>query len=124
MLIKSLIVYLMAGIVSLIVASLLVPGFTVEGELTQSLKILILGGVVLGLINFFIKPIVNLITLPLRWLTFGLFALVINLLIIWGIDVIFSPEITIKGFKALFLTTLLVWLVNLFIPKKGLKKGK
>lgn len=111
-----------AGIVGLLLAKFLVPGFEVVGELSKSLQILLLAGVVLGLINFFIKPVINLITLPLRWLTFGLFGLAVNLLIVWLIDVIFSPELSIQGFKPLFLTTLLVWLASFFVPKGKKKK--
>jgi len=122
MLMRKLVGCIVAGILALTIASFLVPGFTVEGELNQSIKILVLAGVVLGLINCFIKPVINLITLPLRWLTFGLFSLVINILIIWLIDVIFSPQITIAGFKALFLSGLLVWLANLLVPKKERRK--
>lgn len=35
-------------------------------------------GLVVGVINSFIKPIVSLLTLPLTCLTFGLFAFVVN----------------------------------------------
>ena len=88
------------------------------GDFSQSIKVLLLAGIVLGLINAIVKPLINLITLPLRWLTFGLFSLVINIGIIWGIDIIFSPELSITGLKALFLTALLVWLANFFVPRK------
>lgn len=121
--IRSLFWSMAAGAVGLLLAKFLVPGFEVVGELSKSLQIILLAGVVLGLINFFIKPVINLITLPLRWLSFGLFGLAINLLIVWLIDIVFSPELTIHGFKALFLTTLLVWLASFFAPR-GKKKRK
>ncbi len=38
----------------------------------------LLFGLVIGVINAFIKPIVSLLTLPITCLTFGLFAVVIN----------------------------------------------
>lgn len=117
MLIKTLLAYIIAGFVGLLLANLLIADFTVQGEFSESVKVLLLAGVLLGLINFFIKPVLNLITLPLRWFTFGLFGLVINILIIWLIDIVFSPQLTIVGLKALFLTSLLVWLVNLIVPK-------
>ena len=115
---KSILGSILAGCSGLILAVLFVPDFTVVGDFQESIKILLLAGVVLGLINALAKPLINLITLPLRWLTFGLFSLLINLGIIWIIDIIFSPQLSIKGLKALFLTTLLVWLVNFFVPRK------
>lgn len=38
----------------------------------------LLFGIVMGVINSFIKPIVSFLSLPISCLTFGLFALVIN----------------------------------------------
>lgn len=34
--------------------------------------------VIIGVVNISIRPILNLVTLPIRWLTLGLFTLVIN----------------------------------------------
>jgi putative membrane protein len=41
-------------------------------------------GVVLGLINAYIKPVVNLLAFPLTCLTFGLFAIVVNTVLFWS----------------------------------------
>ena len=117
MVIKRLLWAIIVAAIGLTIAELLVSGFEVQGTLSESLRVLMLAGIVLGLINFFIKPVINLITWPLKWITFGLFGLLVNILLIWIIDVIFSPEISIQGFKGLFLTSLLVWLVSFFTPK-------
>ena len=53
------------------------PGVSVT-SFTTSLIV----AVVLGLLNVFIKPIIVLLTLPVTLITFGLFLLVINALII------------------------------------------
>lgn len=51
------------------------PGeFIVKGEWTGFIVL----AAFFGLINFFVKPIVNLVTLPIRWLTLGLFQLAVN----------------------------------------------
>jgi len=93
----------------------IIPGKSVYFgiKFTEDWQILIFIGIALGLINFFIKPILNLITLPLRILTFGLFSLIINMAIIFFLDVIF-PELEISGISALFFTSLIVWALNLF----------
>lgn len=103
-------------------AVLLVPGVTVEGGLTSSIKTIVLAGIVLGLVNFFIKPVIKVITFPLRMITLGLFGIIINMFIVWGIDILFTPELTIKGFLPLLLTALIVWAANLLVPKKKLKR--
>lgn len=84
-------------------------------EFTGSWKLLLFVGLILGLINFFIKPVLKLITLPLRLLTFGLFGLIINMGIIWVIDVYFT-ELIIRGIIPLFWTTLIIWGLGLFLP--------
>ncbi|MGB2762582.1 MAG: phage holin family protein [Minisyncoccales bacterium] len=114
---RELILKIIAGIIGIWLAAQFVSGV----EITDSWQIFIWAGLILGLINYFIKPILNLIALPLRIITLGLFSLVINMGIIWTIDVLF-PEIDIKGIVPLFWTTLIVWTINLIIPKFFPKK--
>ena len=93
-----------------------VPGVEFVGEI----KYLIIAGIALGIINFFVKPILNLITLPLRVITFGLFSLIINMALVWIIDVVF-PELIIQGIIPLFWTTLILWGASIilgFYPKR------
>jgi len=87
-------------------------------KLTQFWQILILVGGILGLINFFIKPILDKITLPLKILTFGLFSLIINMVIIWILDILFL-EFQILGIISLFWTTIIVWLINFLLGLKS-----
>ncbi len=107
---------LIGGVLSIYLAVKFIPGV----EFTGDIKYLVFAGIFLGLINFFIKPILKIITLPLRILTLGLIGLIINMLIIWAVD-IFFPELDIKGIVPLFWTTLLVWGVGFLL---GLSKPK
>lgn len=107
----TLIFQIIAGILSLWLAVKYVPGVELmEGEM----KYLIMAGCVLGLINFFIKPILKIITLPFRILTLGLLGLAINMLLVWAIDILF-PELIIEGIVPLFWTTLIAWIVSYFL---------
>lgn len=105
---KRLILQIVAGIFGLWLAIRFVPNV----EFAGSWQILILAGLVLGLINFFIKPAIKIITLPLRVLTFGLFGLVINMGIVWIVTIIL-PELKISGILPLFLTGIIIWVMNL-----------
>lgn len=49
------------------------------------LKLFIIAGVILGLINMFVKPVVKLLALPLVLLTGGLFLIVINALVLFAL---------------------------------------
>jgi len=122
---------IVAGILGIFLATKFVPGVSLEIipgqsqffgiEFTAPWQVLVLVGGVLGFVNFFIKPILKIITLPLRVLTFGLFSLVMNMLMVWLVDILF-PELTIPGLIPLFWTTIIVWvlcfLLGLYTPRK------
>jgi putative membrane protein len=114
----KLLFHVISGILGLFLAVKFVPGVTFSG----TIRMLFVIGAFLGLVNFSVRPILNKISLPLRILTFGLFSLVINMLLIWLVaDVFFPQDIEIKGLLALLWTTLIIWVLNLFF---GLTKDK
>lgn len=94
------------------------PIFPSALEWNNIFKTLLFTGVLLGTLNAFAKPILNLITFPLRIITLNLFGFIIAAFLIWLVAFI-SPELTIKGLKALFWTTLILWILNLFFSHKG-----
>ncbi len=115
---------IIAGILGIFLATKFVPGVSLEIipgqsslfgiEFTAAWQILVLVGCVLGLINFFLKPVLKIITLPLRILTFGLFSLIINMLMVWVVDILFL-ELVISGIIPLFWTTVIIWLISLLL---------
>lgn len=87
------------------IAAYLIPG--IEVSLVGALVL----AVVLGIINVFLKPIINLLTLPLNILTLGLFSLVVNALLIMLAGQI-VPGFTVDGFWTAFLFGIVVALVS------------
>jgi len=83
---------------------------------TGPLQSLALAGFALGVINFAVKPILDILTFPLKVLTFGLFSLFLNIGILWAIDVLFLGKIF--TFWALFLATLIISVLNILLIKK------
>lgn len=65
--------------VAVLIAAYLIPGIVYTG----SLPYLLLVGLVIGVLNLFVKPIVTFFSFPLILVTLGLFYLVINGLILW-----------------------------------------
>lgn len=106
----KLIVQLLAAIVTLRLAHLYLPGAYFEGEP----EVLILAGSLLGLLNFFVKPVLKFITLPLRILTLGLFSFIINIVIVYFVDLAFY-ELVFEGFWPLANFIVLLWVVNLVL---------
>ncbi len=120
--------HIIAGILAIFLVIRVVPGVTLEVipgksiyfgiELDQQWKLIVLVGSILGLINFFVKPILNALTIPLKILTFGLFSLILNMGLVWFLEIVFE-EFEILGIVPLFFSTIIVWLVTFFL---GLKK--
>lgn len=112
--------HIISGALGLFLAAKFVPGVEFYGTF---LMLVIIGGV-LGIINFFIKPILKAISLPIRILTFGIFSLVINMTMVWLIEILFPRDLEITGLLPLFLTTIIIWALNFFFgiysPKKNI----
>lgn len=84
----------------------LVPGVTVSG-----FPMAFLAALVIGLINALIRPLIELLSLPITILTLGLFTLVINALMFWLASAI-VPGFTVSGFGAAFWGGLVFWVVS------------
>ncbi len=106
----KLIIQILAGIITLRLAHFYLPGAYFEG----SIQALVLAGMTLGVLNFFVKPILILITLPLQVLTLGLFSFIINIAIVYFVDLAFY-ELVFEGFWPLALFIVSLWLINLIL---------
>lgn len=93
--------------IAIIVIAYLVPGFGVETFYNA-----LIVSLVLGLVNALIRPIVHLISLPITIFTLGLFAFVINALMIWFVSTIVEG-FTISGFTPAILAAFLLWVESL-----------
>ena len=79
----KIIIWVVINALALGVATWLLDGITLSGDsdTNRFLKLLLVGGI-FGLITAFVRPIVNLISLPLIVLTLGLMLLVVNALML------------------------------------------
>ncbi|TLV00446.1 phage holin family protein [Dyadobacter luticola] len=74
----KLLLRLVISTLAIIVAANLVPGVVVD-----SLTTAIIVAIVLGLLNTFLKPVLQILALPITILTLGLFYFVVNVFIIY-----------------------------------------
>jgi putative membrane protein len=67
------------------VVTLILPGMNFVGGTTalQTAGIILVVGVIFGLVNAVIKPLVQVLSIPLYILTLGLFHVVVNALMLW-----------------------------------------
>jgi putative membrane protein len=95
----------------------IIPGITIN---TYGTAVLV--AIVLSLLNFFIKPILVILTLPITILTLGIFLLIINTIIIL-IDSKFVHGFKVDGFWSAFWFSLALSILSSFIFS-GDKKQK
>jgi|SRR5699024_2747779 len=101
-------------IVSLLVNAvvLLILGYLLKGVELKSFGSAIWVAILLALINTFVRPVVLFFTIPLSIITFGLFILVVNALMLMLVDAL-SDGIEIKSFWWALLTSLILAVLNL-----------
>lgn len=95
--INRLIAYLIAGLLSVLIAGFISQERLIGYEDRESVLVFAL---VLGGINAYIRPVIRLLALPLTCLTFGLFSLVINAGL-FGLAAWLVPGITVSVAGAL-----------------------
>ena len=77
----------------------------------QYYAIFALIGFVIWFGNTVIKPVLKVLTFPVILVTFGLSNVVLNMLILWGADLLL-PQLEITGFVTLLLASLIVSFIN------------
>ena len=102
----TLLVAWLSTVVGLGITTVILPGIKANSFLS-----FLIAATVLGLINAFIRPVLWFLTAPLSVLTFGLFALVINALMLM-LAASLVRGFKVKGFGSALLGALLMALVG------------
>lgn len=87
-------------------------GYMLRGVHVKSFGTSLLVAILLALVNAFIRPIVLFLTLPFTIITFGLFILVVNTLMVMLVDWILDG-FKVESFWWALLFSVLMSLVNL-----------
>lgn len=105
----TLIINLLVSTIAILISAYLIPGVTVNGFTTALLL-----SIVLGVINITLKPLLHLLALPITIVTLGIFALIINALLILVASSI-VPGFRVDGFIAALLFSIVLSVVNLVL---------
>jgi putative membrane protein len=98
------------------IATLVVPGITVDGGVATYLWVALL----FGLINIFFGSIIKVLTFPVSIVTFGLFLFVVNAAML-SLTARWSEKLEVTGFwSALFASLIISVITTLFKSTKKL----
>ncbi len=100
---------------SLAAAAWLLPGISFG-----SLPALVIGGLVLGLVNAVVRPVLHLMSLPITILTLGLFIFVVNG-VAFALAAWLTPGFAVQGFGNAILGAIIVSVVSWFLGAMGLR---
>ncbi|BAK43512.1 phage holin family protein [Eggerthella sp. YY7918] len=100
------------------VAVWIVPGIEVAGT-TETWVAVAIFGLILSLINISIKPIMQLLSLPISIITLGIFYLVVNTLMLyiaaWLSNGIFNAGFDIATFGSAFVASIVISIVSALV---------
>lgn len=112
----KLIIKLALNVFTLLIVAYLVPGFYFVG-----LWAAVVAAVVIGVVNTFIKPVLQIIFIPLTIITFGITAFLINVVLLWAVSFI-VPGFEIENFMTAVIASIVLALVSLFLHKLSEEK--
>ena len=101
------IIRILVNSLAVLVAAKLIPGFVFDGTWLN----LLFAGAIIGLFNGIVRPIVQIISLPITILSLGLFYIIINVIILL-LAASFIPSLIITGFWPAFWGVIVISLVN------------
>jgi putative membrane protein len=102
-------VHLVLSAALLVMVANLVSGFVIDGWSAA-----LWAALILGLVNAVVRPVLVILTFPLTIVTFGLFLVVINALML-QLAAALVPGFRIEGFGPAFIASLLLALLGIAI---------
>ena len=106
----------LVGRVAINIVALLIVAYIIPGFIIADFKSAIVAAIVIGVLNTFIRPLLQIIFLPLSILTLGIFAFIINVgLLLFAASIV--PGFEINGFLTAAVASIALALVNAFFHK-------
>ena len=111
-------VKLLVNAFAVMVTAYLLPGVHVEGYFAAFVVV-----IVLGILNMIVKPILHILALPITIMTLGLFAIVVNAIVILLTARLVSG-FSVDGFWWAVWFSIILWLVSWFFSKLATSRGQ
>ncbi|HEY9617099.1 MAG TPA: phage holin family protein [Microcoleaceae cyanobacterium] len=101
----------LATALSLLVVDLAVPGVDIA-----TFPAAMIAAIAVGLINSSVRPTLSLLTMPINFVSLGLFSLVVNGLCFW-LAAVLVPGFRVDGLLAFILGPVVLSFINTFLSK-------
>lgn len=108
---------LLATALSLLVVDLAVPGVNIA-----TFPAALIAAVAIGGVNSSVKPILSALSMPLNFVSFGAFSLIVNGLCFW-LASLFVPGFSVSGLLAIILGPIILSFVNTFLSQYFAQKN-
>lgn len=101
----------------LLVVDLVIPGVTIA-----TFPAALMAAISIGLVNGSVKPVLSVLSLPINFLTLGLFSLVVNGFCFW-LASLFVPGFAVHGLLATILGPVVLSFATTFLNRYFAEKG-
>lgn len=109
----KILIKLALNVLALMIVAYLVPGFYFV-----DLSATVVATVVIGVTNTFIRPVLQIIFIPISIITLGITAFLINVFLLWGVSFVVAG-FKIESFLTAVLASIVLSLVSMFLHKLG-----
>lgn len=116
---KRIVIKIVCNAIALMAAVYVVPGI----EFTGGLIALTFAGVIMGIVNSLVKPVLVFLSFPFIVLTLGILYLVLNGLLFMLVAAL-VPGFCVRGLLAAILGSLVVGVVNLILSRMLKEDGR
>lgn len=116
------------GIALNALALYVVTYFLSDVQYTGGLKFFVFAGLIIAVLNTFIKPLMKILSFPLMIMTIGLFSIVINVIIFWltvkivNVIHVSDVSVTVNGVLTYIVAAIVFgvvnWVIHIFIKNK------
>ncbi len=103
--------------IGLLGVDLVIPGVDIA-----TFPVALLAAVSIGLVNGFVKPVLSLLSLPVTFLTLGLFSFVVNGVCFWLASLV-VPGFAVHGALAVLFGPIVLSFVTTFLNRYVVEKG-
>ena len=77
----------------------------------------IVAALILSVLDYYLKPIIKFLTLPLNIITLGLSYPIVNVIILWICDLIMGKSFELHGFISAFIIAIFISILRIFLDQ-------